>query len=131
MEMAGLANHGPEASHPPHEPLQHIVAALRIGLGSGKKFSGLVGKIDQHGAGLEDGSFLAAYAVAVDHRGDAVVGAYLEKILAESVARTDIDAMNGIIEAVFLQHDMALVTVPHRPSIEIYHRALRHFIDER
>ena len=112
--MVHLADHRPDAAHLPHQPLHDEPVAVLV---LGYELAGLVGEIEQDGAGLEQ----RAAVVAVDDRGDAVVGADLQEVGLELLVLGDVDRMCGIVEPALLEHDGDLAAVGRRPRVEIDH----------
>src|SRR5262249_20613332 len=87
-------------------------------------FAGLVGEIEQDGAGFEDADRCAAIGwFLIDDGGHAVVGGNLQEIRLELIAGADIDGNQSIGEVGFLQKHGDLVAVRRRPIIEVDHAA--------
>src|SRR5690606_9644827 len=70
MEKAHLTEHGPDAPDLKHEPLNRLVARVRV---ARQETTRLLGQINENGAGLEQRQRTAARAVRIDDRGDLAV----------------------------------------------------------
>ena len=88
-EMMVLAGHRAEATHLPEQPLQHLDPAAQVGR---DEPAGLLGEIEQDGAGLEDGDRAAAAGgIVVDDRRHPVVGCDRQEPGPELLSATDVD----------------------------------------
>src|SRR5712692_9066812 len=119
QEMVRLAEHRADVAHLRHDPLHHhpaLAQPLR------QEPAGLRGEVEQHRARLGERERFPARPVLVDHRRDLVVRRGGEEIELELVARADVDGMDCVFEACFLEHDVDLVPVGRRPGIEVNHR---------
>ena len=106
--------HRADAAHLPHQPFHGLPVAGPV---LGPELSGLLREIHQDRAGFEQ----RLSVVAVDDRGDAVVGADLQEFRLELVALADVDGVRGVLQAALLQHDGDLAAVGRRPRVEIDH----------
>src|SRR6266540_950078 len=119
QEMMRLAEHRTDVAHLRHDPLHHhpaLAQPLR------QEPAGLRGEVEQHRPRLGERERFPARPVLVDHRRDLVVRRDGEEIGLELLARADVDGMDFVFEARFLEHDVDLVPVGRRPGIEVNHR---------
>src|SRR3954471_22630751 len=121
-EVVRLAEHRTDVTHLEHGPLHHLPALTQI---AGQELSRLGGQIEQHRAGLGERERLAARTVGIDHRRHLVVRRDLEELGLELVAFTDIDGDHAVWRARLLHHDVDLVPIGRRPSVEIDHSFTR------
>src|SRR2546428_4202499 len=77
----------------------------------------LLGEVDEDGARLEE----REAGLAVDDRRDLAVRAERDELGPELLARADVDGVDGVLEAAFLEHDGDLAAVRRRPSVEVDH----------
>src|SRR3546814_18094523 len=70
-EVVRLSQHGAEAAHLPHQPLQGLIAGARA---VGKKLAVLLRQVDEDGAAFEERDRLAVRPVRIDHRRHFAVG---------------------------------------------------------
>ena len=120
--MMVLAEHRAETAHLPHQPLDHIEALAQIG---GQELAGLLRQIDQDRTGFEDLHRRAAVGgLLVDDRRHAVVRRECKKLRLELVTGADVDRVDLVGEARFLEKHRDLVAIRRRPVIEIDHLAI-------
>src|SRR5262249_12886354 len=62
--------------------------------------------------------------VAIDDRGNAVVGAEPQELRLELLALGDVDRVGRILEPAFLEHDRDLAAVGRGPGVKIDHAGL-------
>src|SRR5229473_1781400 len=118
-EMAVLAEHGTEPAHLPHHPLHHPGAAAHI---LRQETSGLVGEIDQDGAGLEYRKRPAAVGrQPIDDRRNPIVRADREKFRLELLASPNVDRHDRVGKPQFLQHDRDFPAVRRRRVVKVDH----------
>ena len=110
----GLAEHGAEAAHLPHQPLHHLETPVDI---RGHQATGLFGQIDEDGTGFHQ----ANAGIMIDDRRDFVIGAYGQEVFRELLIRHDVDRLDGVGQSEFLERDRRLASVWRRPSVEIDH----------
>ena len=115
-KVPGLPQHGADAAHLEHEPLQHGVARRAR---SGQQAARFVGQVNEDGARLEQRQRLPARAFAIDQRRNLVVGADLEKVRRELLVLANIDGVQAIGQAALLQHDGGLEAVGRGPRIKV------------
>ena len=84
--------------------------------------AGLLGEVDEDGAGLEHRDGRAAVRrCIVDDRRHAVVGADRQELGLELVALGDVDGEDPVGDARLLDEDRDLVAVGRRPVVQIDH----------
>src|SRR5215831_21372023 len=83
QEMVHLAGHRAKAAHLPHEPFQHRHLPAQV---AGPKFAGLLAKVNEDRAGLENVDGGATRTFGIDNRRDLAVGADLDKSRVELLA---------------------------------------------
>src|SRR6266480_235076 len=118
QEMVRLPEHRADMPHLEHGPLHHLPAIAQV---ARQEPAGLGGEVEEHRARLGERERFSARAFLVDHRRDLVVGRDGEEFRLELVTRANIDGMNLVVEASFLQHDVDLVAIGRRPRIEVDH----------
>mmetsp|Transcript_5361 Transcript_5361/g.20336 ORF Transcript_5361/g.20336 Transcript_5361/m.20336 type:complete len:301 (-) Transcript_5361:269-1171(-) len=111
-EVMGLAQHGPDAAHLEHQPLQHFVLAAGVGR---QQPPGLAGEVEQDGAALEQRDGRAIGALGVGDGRDLVVRADGEEVGRELVAGADVHGKHPVGQATLLKHDVHLVAVRGGP----------------
>src|SRR5256712_3887910 len=116
--MVRLPEHRADVPHLEHGPLHHPPAIAQV---ARQELAGLGGEVEQHRARLGERERLPARAVLVDHRRDLVIGRDGEEFRLELVTCANIDGMNLIFKAGFLQHDVDLVAIGRRSCIEVDH----------
>ena len=120
QKMPVLAGHRPQAAHLPHQPLQGCVPAAQVG---GQKAPGLLRQIDQDRAAFEHRyRRAAARRIVVDDGRHAIVRADREELRTELLAAPDVDGLERVGQAAFLQHDGYLPAVGRGPVVQVYHR---------
>ena len=118
-EMTVLAEHGTEPAHLPHQPLHDFGAGAQF---IWEKAAGLVGEVNQDGAGLEYRKRLTAIGGrAVNDRRNPIVRADRQKIRLELFAGPDVDGDDRVGNPEFFQHDRNFPAVRRRRVIEIDH----------
>ena len=121
-EVMVLPGHRAEPAHLPERPLDRVVAAVEI---RRQKFSGLLGEIQQHRAGLEDRDRLsAALRRMIDHRRNAVVGRDRQKLRRELFALADVDRKDLVGQPGLFEEHRDLVAVRRGPVIKVDHGAI-------
>src|SRR4051812_44023178 len=102
-----LPRHGPEAPHLPHEPLERLDLAAQV---LGDELAGLAREIKEDRPRFEDADRLAAACRSTVHDGgNAVVRRDLQELGLELLALADIDRVDPVLEAGFLQEERDLV----------------------
>src|SRR5271170_2000567 len=99
----------------PANPLRDIVFAARI---RRKELSLLFGDVGHDCPGLEDRNRVAAaHRLVVDDRRHPAVGRNLQKFGGELVPAADIDRLDRVGEAQFLEQNDGLLAITGRPEI--------------
>ena len=112
--MVPLAEHRADPAHLEHHPFEAFVAPDRI---LRDQLAAVpFRQVDQDCCRFEQGEGLAARAVGIDDRRDAVVGGDVEECGLELVAGADIDRDHLVLQAEFFERDMHLVSVWRRPG---------------
>ncbi|MNR16710.1 hypothetical protein D3C85_1333290 [compost metagenome] len=115
-----LPGHGAEAAHLPEQPLQALLAATRV---LRDETAGLLGEIEQDGAGLEQRQRRAAICrLVVDNGGDAIVRRDLQEVRLELFVLADIDRVDAIGQSGLLEEQADLVAVGRGPVVQVDHR---------
>jgi hypothetical protein len=63
--------------------------------------------------------------IMVDDSRHSVIGRKRQELGIELIARADVDRLNRVVEAHFLEKEGDLVAVRRRPVTEVNHRAIR------
>jgi hypothetical protein len=106
----------------PKQPFERRSAVAQI---LGDELAGLVGEIEQDGAGLEHRDRLAAVGrFMVDDGGNAVVRRHRQKLGLELFALADIDRNDFVIQPGFLEKNRDFVAVRRGPIMYVDHDAL-------
>ncbi|CFM29709.1 Uncharacterised protein [Bordetella pertussis] len=120
-EVVVLAGHGAQSAHLPEQPLQHVGAPAQVG---GDELAGLLGQVQQDGAGLEQRDRRAAIGRRlIDDGRDAVVGRDGQEFRLELLALADVDGVYAVRQAGLFEKERDLVAVGSRPVVEIDHGA--------
>ncbi len=120
-EMVVLPGHRPEPAHLPEQPLHALGAAAQVGR---QEFAGLLGEIEQDGAGLEHRERrAAARRIVIDDGGDAVIGRDFQELAIELFAFSDVDRNDFILKPRLFEEDRDLMAVGGGPVIDVDHRA--------
>jgi hypothetical protein len=117
--VAHLATHRAQAGHLPEQPFQGGHAAARV---AGQEAAGLLGQVQQDRAGLEHA--LRSTAIGrgvVDDGRHLVVGRDGQEFRLELVARADVDRVDAVLQAGFLQQQGHFVAVRGGPVIQVDH----------
>jgi len=117
-EMVGLAHHGAEAAHLPHQPLHAGPARVHV---CRQQPAGLGGDVEQDRARFEQRKRLPVGAVVVDDRRDAIVGTDLEELGLELLPFPDVDAVDPVLQPGLFERNVNLVSVRRRPGVYVYH----------
>src|SRR3989441_624600 len=118
QEMVRLPEHRADVPHLEHGPLHHLPAIAQV---ARQEPAGLGGQVEQHRARLGERERFSARAFLVDHRRNLVVRRDGEKLGLELVAGADVDGVYAVRQPGFLEHDVDLVAIRGRPSIEVDH----------
>ncbi len=118
QEMVHLAEHRPDVAHLEHQPLQRQVFTT---VGLRQESAGLRREIDQDRARFHHRDRLSVGAFGVDDRGNLAVGIDRNVIGSELVARPDVDLVEVVGKAAFLQHHGNLAPVGRAPGIQFDH----------
>ena len=117
--MAGLADHRAEAPQLPREPFEDRLAPAQVG---GQEAAGLLGQIDQDGAGFEHRKRLAAVRrIVIDDGRHPVVGADGEEVGLVLLAPVNVDRDDAVVEVHLLQRDGDLPAIGRRPVVGVDH----------
>ncbi len=86
-----------------------------------QKLAGLLREIDQDRARFEQAYGLAARAVRIDDRRNAVVGGDLQELRLELLALGDVDLVHAVGQPALFQHDGNLAAVGRAPRVKFDH----------
>jgi hypothetical protein len=113
VEVPELAEHGADAPHLPHEPLNRLPFVNRV---LRQELPGLLRKVEQNGAALEHGDRLPVWTVGVDDRRDLGVRVDLDELRRKRLVLPDVDGMRLILNPHFFQRYPNLHHHPISPS---------------
>ena len=114
-----LPRHRTEPTHLPEQPLQHFGPAAQV---CRNELAGLVGQIEQDGAGFEQRQRRTAVGRRViDDRRNAVVGCNREEGGRELLAGADIDRNDPVRQPALFQKKRDLVAVRRGPVVQVDH----------
>ncbi|KAG1252316.1 hypothetical protein G6F68_011843 [Rhizopus microsporus] len=119
IEVTHLAAHRAQTGHLPEQPFQGGDAAARV---AGQELAGLLGQVQQDRTRLEHA--LRGTAIGwglVDDGRHLVVGRDRKEFRLELVARADVDRVDAVLQAGFLQQQGHFVAVRGGPVIQVDH----------
>jgi hypothetical protein len=117
--VTDLARHRAEAADLPEQPLGDLEPAAQVGR---DEAADLVGEIEQHCTGFEQGDrFAAVGRCVIDQRGNLVVGRDRQELRLELLALAEVDRDDAVGEAAFLEEQLQLEAVRRGAEIEVDH----------
>jgi hypothetical protein len=118
-EVIVLPGHRTKAAHLPEQPLDRLGAAAQV---VADEFAGLVGEIEQNGAGLEHRDRCAAAGrIVVDDGWDAVVRRHRQELRLELLTLADIDRDELVRQSGFFEENRDFVAVRRGPVMYVDH----------
>src|SRR5690606_18320601 len=114
-EVMHLPRHRPETAHLEHQPLQHRDPCPQV---RWHEAAGLLGEVEEDGAGFEDADRLAPRAVPVHDRRDLVVRADREELRRELLVAGDVDDAHLVGQAHLLEGHADLASVGRIPGVQ-------------
>ena len=112
-EVAVLPEHGADAAHLPHEPLDGLPLVARV---LGQEFARFLRQVNQDGTTLEDGDGLAVRALGVHDHWNLGVGVELDELRRVSLTLADVDGVWLVREPHFFQRHSDLYPAPSRST---------------
>ncbi len=116
VEEAHLAEHRPHRRHLEEHPGDGLVAPRRVGW---DQPAGLVGQVEQDGAGLEQAERLPARPIGIDDRRDLAVGVQGREFGAGSPGLAEGDGVRLIGQPQLFQRDGDLHSVGRGDGVEL------------